>query len=126
MAKKTIKVVMAVTYSGKTGPVPAGKAVSLPEAEALELIALGLAREYAAEADAPSLVNPEVEALKTQVADLHQQLAARDETLQAAQADFDAKLGQAQEYAEGLEARLREAGQGGVEPQAKDAKKAGK
>ncbi|MBU1001925.1 MAG: hypothetical protein KKE73_05335 [Proteobacteria bacterium] len=126
MAKKTIKVVMAVTYSGKAGQVPAGKAVPLPEAEARDLIAQGLAREYAAEADAPSLINPEVESLKAQVAELHQQLAARDEALHTAQADFDAKLGQAQEYAEGLEARLQEAGQGGEADGDKDTKKAGK
>ncbi|BBD08459.1 hypothetical protein [Desulfovibrio ferrophilus] len=126
MAKKKIKVVMAVTYSGKEGQVPAGKAVPLPEAEARDLIDQGLAQEYAAEADAPSLINPEMEALRTQVAELHQQLAAKGEELQIAQADFDAKLEQAQEYAEGLEAQLQQAGQGGEEPEAKDTKKAGK
>lgn len=93
MARKT-KVVMNATYYDKDGPVPAGKAVSLPDKEASALIDQGLAYEYVAEPDPRP-------AESSRVSELEQELAAL-------KADCKAKLDEAQAYAESLEARLAE------------------
>lgn len=102
-AKK--KVVLAVTYHGRDGVVPAGQVVELSAAEARAFAARGLVREAGASglAAPPTPGGQEAQALRARVTALEAELGA-------VRADCEARLAEARDYALALEDRLREAG----------------
>lgn len=96
MSKKK-KVVLKASYQTAKGTTPAGSGIELPKDEAERLIDGGLA------------VLPESLELASSPDDsaqLQKRVAGLEAELETVKADRDAKLEEAQKYAEGLEAKI--------------------